>query len=358
MKQDLYRNIFKVSQARGSGSCFYLKDYDVFVTNSHVVEGFQEVAIEDHNHNRYPARVVLANPSLDIAFLSSEKDFSGLPLLQIATEKASIGQKIQVAGFPFGMPFTVTQGTVSSPQQYMDGHHHIQTDAAVNPGNSGGPMLNAEGKVIAITTSKFTNADNMGFGIPVSSIRTLLENSKTLDKNKLSLQCPGCDTIISEEKAYCPVCGDRLSFHLFTPRPLTDLAVYCEEIIKECGLNPVLARTGYESWTFYPGKSEIRLFVYQHTYLFCTSPINLLPKKELQPLLQYLLSAPTDYQLGINGKQIFLSYRVHLTDLQTDKKDEIRKHLLAIPSQADKLSDYLVQNFGCSYPETTRTPGR
>ena len=63
----------------------------------------------------------------------------------------------------------------------MDGYYQLQTDAAVNPGNSGGPMLNEKGEVIAITTSKFTNADNMGFGIPVTALRELLEQIGDLD---------------------------------------------------------------------------------------------------------------------------------------------------------------------------------
>ena len=57
------------------------------------------------------------------------------------------------------------------------------------------------------------------------------------------------------------------------------------------GINPVLARVGYESWTFHKGSSEIRMFVYQRSYLFCTSPLNNLPKKNLEPVLTYLLSA-------------------------------------------------------------------
>ena len=66
MQELIYHSIYKVSQARGSGSCFYLKDYNLFVTNSHVVEGFRQVALEDHHRNRYPARVILAHPALDV----------------------------------------------------------------------------------------------------------------------------------------------------------------------------------------------------------------------------------------------------------------------------------------------------
>ena len=94
-------------------------------------------------------------------------NFSALPEILLAEKEVTLGQKINVAGNPFGMPFTATEGTVSSPRQLMDDTYYIQTDAAVNPGNSGGPMFNLDGEVVAITTSKMSNEDNMGFGIPV-----------------------------------------------------------------------------------------------------------------------------------------------------------------------------------------------
>lgn len=356
MQKQYYQCIFKVSHARGTGSCFYLKEYGLFVTNSHVVEGFREVAIEDNDRNRYLAKVVFANPSLDIAFLKTTEDFSGLPSLTFTTEEVSIGNRIFVAGYPFGMPFTVTKGTVSSPQQYMGGHYHLQTDAAVNPGNSGGPMFNDNGGVIAVTTSKFTNADNMGFGIPARSIVPLLEKSKKTDLCSLHLQCNCCDNIIAEEKDYCPFCGNKLPFHKFNPRQLTELAEYCEKAIQAMQVNPVLSRVGNECWTFHAGKSEIRIFTYQHEYLFCTSPINVLPKQGFEPLLNYLLQENTfaPYQIGLNGNQIFLSYRVHLTDIPADSQEEILKNIIDFPKQADEMANYLQQTFSCEFTEYTR----
>lgn len=356
MLEQIYQSIYKVSQARGSGSCFYLKDYNLFVTNSHVVEGFRQVALEDHHRNRYPAKVVLANPDLDVALLKAESDFSFLPALQLASEEAAIGSKIRVAGYPFGMPFTVTEGTVSSPHQYMDGYYHLQTDAAVNPGNSGGPMLNEKGEVIAVTTSKFTNADNMGFGIPIPTLLPLLEKSRNLNPEYLNLQCSCCDEIITEEEDYCPSCGNKIPFYLFNERPLTDIAVYCEKAIEDMGVNPLLARRGHENWTFHRDKSEIRIFIYQQSFLFCTSPINTLPKKNFGPLLNYLLTVPDlgPYQIGLNGNQIFLSYRIHLSDILADTDRIIQKNITEMASRADQLSGYLAETYGCGFPPCTR----
>lgn len=353
MEQNIFKAVYKVNHAGGSGSCFYLKNYDLFVTNYHVVEGFREVALQDDNKNRFHARVVLVNPVRDIALLKADGDFSALPEIALsALDEVTIGQKINVAGYPFGMPFTVTEGTVSSPRQLLNDSYYIQTDAAVNPGNSGGPMFNDNSELVAITVSKLNNADNMGFGIPVSSLRELLDQIADLDTSVFNVQCNSCDEFISEEEEYCPSCGDKLPENVFQERSLTDLAVFCEEAIEAMGINPVLARVGYESWVFHKGSSEIRMFVYQRQYLFCTSPINVLPKKNLEPVLSYLLNAEVKpYQLGLDGNQIYISYRVHISDVFSEYGDEVKKNLTNLAFKADDLDNYLSDTFGCEFSE-------
>ena len=119
---NIYRSVFKVTHSGGSGSCFYLKNYDLFVTNYHVVEGYRTVAVHDNDRNPYLAKVVLVNPALDIALLAAEGDFSALPEMTLAADDSlTIGRKVYVAGYPYGMPFTITEGSVSSPKQLMDG---------------------------------------------------------------------------------------------------------------------------------------------------------------------------------------------------------------------------------------------
>lgn len=351
-RNDLYNAVLKVNHAGGSGSCFYLKRYGLFVTNYHVVEGFHTMAVQDNRRNAYLAQVVLVNPSLDIALLKAEGDFSALPGLELAEKEVSIGDKIHVAGYPFGMPFTVTEGTVSSPNQLMDGNHYIQTDAAVNPGNSGGPMFNDDSEVIAITVSKFTEADNMGFGIPVSGLRTLLEGIAELDTSAFNVQCCGCDEFICEEEEYCPSCGVKLPDGVFRERGLTELAQFCEKAIAEMGVNPVLARVGQESWKFHKGSSEIRMFIYDDSYLFCTSPINILPKKNLEPVLTFLLAEDmSPYKLGLEDNQIYIAYRIHITDIFSPESDRIRRELTNLALKADELDNFMVDTFGCEFSE-------
>ena len=127
----------------------------------------------------------------------------------------TIGRKVYVAGYPYGMPFTITEGSVSSPKQLMDGKYYIQTDAAVNPGNSGGPILDEDNRVVGVTVSKFTQADNMGFGIRVETLHALLDTIGDLDRTVFQVQCGSCEELIAEEEEYCPSCGDKLPEGVF-----------------------------------------------------------------------------------------------------------------------------------------------
>lgn len=351
---NIYDAVFKVNHAGGSGTCFYLKQYNVFVTNYHVVEGFHEVGIQDNDKNAYLAKVIVVNPSKDIALLSADGDFSDLPEIKLSElPETKIGEKIKVAGYPYGMPFSVTEGTISAPKQLMGNNYLIQTDAAVNPGNSGGPMFNEQEELIAITVSKIKDADNMGFGIPITTLKEILDKIDNLDKTIFHVQCNSCDEFIANKEEFCPHCGEKLPEKAFDIRSLTDLAIFCEDAIGQMGINPIMARQGYEYWKFHKGSSEIRMFVYSNNYLFCTSPINILPKKELEPVLSYLLSdAVKPYQLALDENQIYLSYRVFISDIFVEGfGDEIKQNIVNLAIKADELDNFLCDTYGCEFSQ-------
>lgn len=350
----LSKVVFKVSTSQGSGSCFYLKDENIFVSNFHVVDGNHEVAIEDVDKNRFLAKVVMVNPEVDVAFLRTEQKFEALPSLSIQQNlEVNNGERIYVAGFPFGMPFTVTDGVVSAANQFMDGRYYLQTDAAVNPGNSGGPMFNAKGEVVAITTSKFTQADNMGFGIPVKQLLEELKSLKDIQNEDFTVKCNSCATLIHVQTEYCSNCGNTIDKKLFDKIELTDLADFCEKAIGDIGINPILARAGYEFWEFYKGSSLIRIFIYNHDYLYITSPINGLPKQNLEPLFRYLLSAPIEpFKLGIYNNTIFLSYRTAVADIFSEEgATHINQYINQVATKADELDHYLAEEFDCPLSE-------
>lgn len=349
MKHNFEPFVFKVITASGSGSSFYLRDKNIFVTNYHVVGQFKQVSLQDPAGTRHLARVILANPYDDIAFLKVQQEFD-IPALSLQTKPVTRGEQVYVAGFPFGMPFTVTEGIVSAPSQLMSGKNYVQTDAAVNPGNSGGPVFNIDGEVIGMTTSKFTSADNMGFAVPVTTLAEEFESLPMLVENSFNLVCESCSALIQERSAYCNNCGQNIDEKLFDEPSLTDLAIFCEQALLELGVNPVLARQGNEFWEFYHGSSLVRMFVYNNSYLYVTSPINQLPLQNMQVLLEEIVSKNIGpYKLGIWEKEVYVSYRVHISDVFGVRGAEVKQNIAGLYRKANELDDYFVETFGCKF---------
>ncbi len=353
MNPEINKLIYKVTHADGSGSCFFLKQHNIFVTNYHVVAGYRTVAIHDNERNPYVAHVFAVNPELDLALLTAEGDFSHLPDVGlIKNGELAIGSKVHVAGYPFGMPFTITEGTLSSPRQLIDGKHYIQVDAPVNPGNSGGPILNDKGEIIGVTVSKFasSSADNMGFGVRIEALEQLLGAIEDADRQEFHAQCDSCDELISADDEYCPSCGARIDASVLTEHKISAIGEFCEAAIARMGINPIIARNGHDAWVFHRGSSEIRLFVYNRHYLFAVSPINLLPKKNVEKVLDFMLDTDfAPYKMGVDGRQIYLCYRIHLADLTDRSYDRIINDIVGLAEKADELDNKLVEEYGCEF---------
>lgn len=345
--KNLETSVFKINTANGSGTGFYSADHQIIITNYHVIAGSLTASVETQNKNRYLATVLYKNPGKDIAFLKVKN--IPIPIQSVCTEHittANSRDKILVMGYPFGMPFTITEGIVSNPRQNIGGSNFIQTDAAINPGNSGGPVINEKGELIGIVTSKFSNADNMGFAIPIETLREELAIVKELSA-ELTIGCPSCNGLIEEQIAYCPNCGNDIDENLFIEHPLSDFSLKIETAISKLNIDPVLARTGRERWDFHQGSAEIRLFVYDNNYVFATSPLNNLPRKNLAELYQYILTTDLGkHRLSISNNQIFLSYRIHISDLYSDYLDEILDDITQLAIKADELDDVFTTNFG------------
>jgi len=361
MDKNIFKTVYKVNHSGGSGSCFYLRDLDLFVTNNHVVEGHHEVALLDSDRTPHYARVVLVNPEADIALLAAEGDYKALPSVVLAGDDSlQIADKTHVAGYPYGMPFTLTEGTVSSPNQLMEGEYYVQTDAAVNPGNSGGPVFNSDGEVVGITVSKFTDADNMGFAIPVRKLRELLSNiDGEIERDTFKVMCSGCDCLIpeGEETKYCPNCGKKLPDGIFEEVPLGPLAVLCETAIGRIGLNPVITREGEDEWRFHMGDIEVRMFTFDAPYLALASPVAMLPKKNVEAVLRFCLESDFGpFKLGVDDDQIvYFCYRVPARSIKEDTFEEIVGNIVDYCHEVVRLSRKLLDDFGCRATNYSKT---
>lgn len=354
--QNIEQSIYRINTAYGSGTGFYNADYDIIITNYHVVEGSLQVSVENGDKNRYAAQVSYVNPTRDIAFLkvsALEKPQQAIRI--VADMQLSVRDQVLVLGYPYGMPFTVTEGIVSNPRQQVGGDTYIQTDAAVNPGNSGGPVVDKEGQLVGIVTSKFTDADNVGFAIPLEVLQEELEIADAISADAISVGCVSCNGLIEEATEYCPNCGADISTNYFKAKPLSELAGILERAIDKMGIAPVLARSGVEYWNFHKGSANIRLFIHANSFVCATSPMNKLPRKNLAELYEYLLTEDTaPYRLSISDNQIFISYIAHLSDLYSAHQEEVLEHIAQLAQKADDYDDLFVNKFGAPMTQYSR----
>ena len=173
--------------ARGFGSGVILSTDGYIVTNNHVIEGAQKIRVVLNDNREYDARLVGADPSTDLAVLKVEED--NLPYLRFGnSDNLRLGEWVLAVGNPFDLTSTVTAGIVSAKarniginQEEYSIESFIQTDAAVNPGNSGGALVNQRGELVGINTaiaSRTGSYAGYSFAVPTTIVRKVVDDLK------------------------------------------------------------------------------------------------------------------------------------------------------------------------------------
>ena len=164
-------------QSLGSGVIFTSDGY--VLTNNHVISGADDIQVMLHDGRIAHARVIGTDPDTDLAVLKI--DAGQLPTIEVDPEPPRIGDVVLAIGNPFGIGQTVTMGIVSALQRQLSLSPYedfIQTDAAINSGNSGGALVNADGQLVGINTAMLdrdVGAHGIGFAIPVRTAKRVLE---------------------------------------------------------------------------------------------------------------------------------------------------------------------------------------
>ena len=168
---------------QGAGSGFVIDPRGYILTNYHVVEGAQSIEVVLGDRSRYPAKFIGADQRNDVALVKIEPKGKQLVSLSLGDSAAlQVGQKVLAIGNPFGFQSTLTTGVVSAlgrtvqTSQSTFIEEAIQTDAAINQGNSGGPLINSHGEVIGINSAIYTPSGTtagIGFAIPINTAKTI-----------------------------------------------------------------------------------------------------------------------------------------------------------------------------------------
>ncbi len=198
---------------RSSGSGVLLTHNGYLVTNNHVIEGASRIEVVMYNNARYYAKVIGIDPSTDLALLKIKGE--NLPFLPFGnSDLLEPGDWVLAVGNPFELTSTVTAGIVSAKarnigvlrdRNNLQVESFIQTDAAVNPGNSGGALVNLKGELVGINTAIATSTGQYAgysFAIPVSLVQKVVDDLKLygqVQRGLLGVQIENVDAAIAEE---------------------------------------------------------------------------------------------------------------------------------------------------------------
>jgi S1-C subfamily serine protease len=175
---------FEMVPTRALGSGFLISADGRILTNNHVISGSSKIEVRFSDGSRYTAKVLVADRADDLALIQIDPK-KKLPFLKLGDSDAlQVGQKVLAIGNPFGFSGTLTTGVVSSLGREIRNENStleglVQTDAAINEGNSGGPLLDSQGNVIGINTAILAPSGGnigIGFAMPINRAKAMLED--------------------------------------------------------------------------------------------------------------------------------------------------------------------------------------
>ncbi len=348
--------IIQIATNGGTGTGFYLKEFDLIVTNDHVVAENAEVTIAGKAFDKALARVWYTDRKHDLAFLEAPKGIE-LPEIRLGRyEEMKDGDAVVAIGHPYGLNYTATQGVISKVDRIRDGLKFIQIDAAINPGNSGGPLVNNKGEVIGVNSFIIRGGDNLGFALPVLYLREALQMYQP-SRGQASTRCFSCGYLVTaaniDAGKYCPSCGTEVKLPEIPEKEIEPVgtAKTIEAILKELGKDVRLAREGANNWSVKEGSAKIRIvynpenfFIAADAYL-CQMPVD---TTKIKPLYQYLLQE--NYRLhGLTlscvKQNIVLSCILYDQDITKENGVTTFRTLF---QQADQYDDHLKKEYGCT----------
>ena len=181
-------SVVVVKRPGALGSGFVVREDGYIITNAHVVQGEVEVTITVHRETDdgvekrvfEEVEIVAVNPHIDLALLKIDADeLADFPLKRVHfgnVDELEKGETVFAVGAPLGLERSVSEGIVSIKNRAQNGIVYVQTTAAVNPGNSGGPLFNQKGEVIGVNTWGYMFSEGLNFSIPINFVKFFIDN--------------------------------------------------------------------------------------------------------------------------------------------------------------------------------------
>jgi len=177
--QNAIKSVVSVRTDVGQGTGFLVSPEGYVVTNIHILQDGSEIYVLNYEREKIDAGLMGYNEKFDLALLKLEDKKSNYSYLDLGdSDEVEAGQKVVAIGNPLGLEFSVSEGIVSAVhrQGVNNVSAYLQTDAALNPGNSGGPLIDTQGEVIGINNFKVKESENLGFALESNYIRSVINS--------------------------------------------------------------------------------------------------------------------------------------------------------------------------------------
>ena len=347
--------LIQIATPYSTGTGFYLREHQLVITNEHVIRGNKQVVINGSQIRKQLVQVLYTDPKFDLAFLEPPKE--PLPKVILMNSSVSLheGDQIIAIGHPFGLKLTATNGIVSNLKHQIGDLNYIQHDAALNPGNSGGPLINAIGEIAGVNTFIIRDGNNLGFSLPSRYLKDALFEFESGGSVSCT-RCYSCTNLVFEHTVsgkYCPHCGAKVELpsqvEEYEPIGVNKTV---EEILTSLNHPIELARIGPNHWQIEKGSARITVTYHEESGLIIGDAFLVqLPKKSIGPIYEYLLRE--NYRMNhlsfsVRGNDIMLSLIIYDRYLSVETGRQLLQYLF---EKSDHYDNVLVEKYGAQWKE-------
>jgi serine protease Do len=336
------------------GTGFFLQDLQLIVTNEHLVRDNREVIIEAEDLPRQMAKIVYWDAYYDVALLKLDTTYE-LPTVKFREEdEPAAGDQVLAMGHPFGLRFSSTIGNLSNNRRKHEDFYYYQHDAALNPGNSGGPLVDKQGRIIGLNILDLEEGQGLGFSLPANFVQETINLYLAAGRDETAARCNSCRNLVfadQKKTPYCPNCGAYLRLasesEAFEPvgTPYT-----IELLLTALNHDVRLARRGLNTWEIQEGSARILVSYHEDSGLI-TGDAHLcrLPQEQLGELYEYLLRENYEddgLTFSVKGRDVILSMLIYDRYLEVESGKKRFQHLF---ERADHYDNILVERFGAKW---------
>lgn len=336
------RSTVAVRARGGFGSGWVALESGLVVTNHHVVGYDPTAALSGRGTPSVVAKVVYTDAKLDIAFLLPAQPL-GLPPLPLGdSRRVPQGAVVAAVGHPLGLEYTVTKGIISSSQRTFRGVPYLQTDASLNPGNSGGPLVDGHGHVLGVNTWGQLRGHGLGFAVPVHLFQEVLARFAgpplELGAKPLEHRCDQCGAPLDLRLDRCRSCGSLARYlegrgRILRSRQIALAEAAAESVMRRLGVSPHVCRIGEGSWKIAAQNYDVYFTVIDDgATLLVRTPASKLSPASLEHVYRFLLTANDastgSARIALDGDVVWMEIAEPLAFLDSEQAAESTRQLV------------------------------